>query len=59
MQVRFNNIHVLDYKPDAKKGDKRAAEQVFLQVLVLSKRTNISLRNFTCAYFDDANYYQF
>ena len=59
LQVRFNHIHVLDYKPDAKKGDRRAAEQVFLYALALSKRTNIPLKNFTCAYFDDRNYYQF
>ena len=59
LQVRFNQIHILDYKPDAKKGDKKAAEQVFLYALALSKRTNIPLENFTCAYFDDRNYYQF
>ncbi|UCE39159.1 MAG: PD-(D/E)XK nuclease family protein [Thermoplasmata archaeon] len=59
LQVRFNNIHVLDFKPGAKKGDRRAAEQVFLYALALSKRTNIPLDNFICAYFDDLNYYQF
>jgi len=59
LQVRFNQIHILDYKPDAKKGDRKAAEQVFLYALALSKRTNIPLKNFTCAYFDDRNYYQF
>ena len=59
LQVRFNHIHVLDYKPDAKKGDRKAAEQVFLYALALSKRTNIPLENFICAYFDDRNYYQF
>jgi transposase-like protein len=59
LQVRFNHIYVLDYKPEAKKGDRGAAEQVFLYALALSKRTNIPLENFTCAYFDDRNYYQF
>ena len=59
LQVRFNQIHVLDYKPDAKKTERRAAEQVFLYTLALSKRTNIPLENFTCAYFDERNYYQF
>lgn len=59
LQVRFNKIHVLDYKPDAKKEDRRAAEQVFLYTLALSKRTKIPLMSFACAYFDDKNYFQF
>jgi len=59
LQVRFDKIHVLDFKPEAKKEDKKAAEQVFLYTLALSKRTGIPLSNFTCAYFDDKNYYQF
>ena len=59
LQVRFNQIHVLDYKPDAKKSDRKAVEQVFLYALALTKRTNIPLENFTCAYFDERKYYQF
>ncbi|MEE9151613.1 MAG: PD-(D/E)XK nuclease family protein, partial [Thermoplasmata archaeon] len=59
LQVRFNQIHVLDYKSNAKKRDLKAAEQVFLYTLALSKRTKTPLKNFTCAYFDDRNYYQF
>lgn len=59
LQVRFNKIHVLDFKPDAKKEDLRNAEQVFLYTLALSKRTGIPLSAFTCAYFDDKNYFQF
>lgn len=59
LQVRFDRIHVLDFKPGAKKEDKRSAEQVFLYTLALSKRTSIPLSHFTCAYFDDENYFQF
>jgi ATP-dependent exoDNAse (exonuclease V) beta subunit len=59
LQVRFNQIHVLDYKPDAKKTDRKAAEQIFLYALALSKRTHVPLENFTCAYFDEESYYQF
>jgi transposase-like protein len=59
LQVRFNKIHVLDFKPDARKDDRRAAEQVFLYTLALSKRTKIPLSSFICAYFDDRNYFQF
>jgi transposase-like protein len=58
IQVRFNKIHILDYKPDAKKSDKAAAEQVFLYALALSKRTKIPFDKFICAYFDDKNYFQ-
>jgi len=59
IQVRFNNIHILDYKPDAKISDKAAAEQVFLYALALSKRTKIPLNKFICAYFDKNDYYEF
>ncbi len=59
LQVRFNKIHVLDFKPDAKKEDMHYAEQVFLYTLALSKRTGIPLSDFVCAYFDNMNYFQF
>ncbi len=59
LQVRWNKIHILDYKPDAKLSDKPTAEQLFLYALALSKRTKISLNKFTCAYFDENYYYQF
>ena len=29
LQVRFNKIHILDYKPDSKKNDKKATNQLF------------------------------
>ena len=59
LQVRWNKVHILDYKPDAKLSDKPAAEQLFLYALALTKRTKIPLNKFTCAYFDDKNYFQF
>ena len=59
LQVRFNKIHILDYKPDAKRSDKTAAEQIFLYALALSKRTKIPMSKFICAFFNDRNYYQF
>jgi ATP-dependent exoDNAse (exonuclease V) beta subunit len=58
IQVRFNNIHILDYKPDAKINDKAGADQLFLYAMALSKRTKIPLDRFKCAYFDDKNYFQ-
>jgi ATP-dependent exoDNAse (exonuclease V) beta subunit len=59
LQVRFNRIHILDYKPDANRSDKAAGEQVFLYALALSKRTKLPLNKFMCAYFNDRNYFQF
>ena len=59
LQIRFNKIHILDYKPDAKRTDKTAAKQIFLYALALSKRTHIPMKNFICAYFDEKNYFQF
>ena len=60
MQLKFGNIYVLDYKPDA---DKEKREKVVSQLLVyaiaLSKRTGIFLRNFRCGWFDEKNYYEF
>jgi len=59
LQVRWDKIHILDYKLDAKRNDKATADQVFLYALALSKRTKIPLDKFICAYFDKNNYYQF
>ena len=59
LQVSWNKVHVLDYKPVARLSDKPAAEQLFLYALALAKRTKIPLNKFTCAYFDDINYFQF
>jgi hypothetical protein len=58
IQQRFEKIHILDYKPDAKKSDKTSAEQLFLYALGLNKRTGIPLRRIVCAYFDENNYFQ-
>jgi len=58
LQQRFTKIHILDYKPDAKKTDKTATEQLFLYELAFSKRTGIPLRKIICAYFDENNYFQ-
>jgi ATP-dependent exoDNAse (exonuclease V) beta subunit len=58
LQQRFTKIHILDYKPEAKKSDKTTADQLFLYALALSKRTKIPMRNIICAYFDENNYFQ-
>ena len=58
LQVRFNKIHILDYKPNANKNDKATIDQLFLYALALSKRINIPISKIDSAYFDDKNYYQ-
>lgn len=58
LQMRRGQIHILDYKPDAA-FDRSTQIQLLLYAFSLSKRTKISLHNFTCAYFDEHNYFQF
>ena len=57
VQARFGLIYVLDYKPEAEKVD--AVSQLFTYALALSVRTDIWLRNFRCAWFDEKVYYEF
>lgn len=58
LQLRFNKIHILDYKPETEK-EKQAQSQVYLYALALSQLTKIPLNKFVCAYFDEKNYYEF
>jgi transposase-like protein len=59
LQVRFNKIHILDYKPEISQTEKAAVEQLFLYALALAKRIKIPLYKFSCAYFNEDSYYQF
>jgi len=58
LQLRFNKIHILDYKPEAEK-EKHAQSQVYLYAKALSEITKIPLKYFVCAYFDEKNYFEF
>jgi len=58
LQQRFTKIHILDYKPDAKRNDKATIDQLFLYSLALSKRISIPLRKIVAAFFDENNYFQ-
>lgn len=49
--VSKDKIWIWDYKPRAHK-EKFAATQVYFYALMLSKRTNINLKNFRCGFFD-------
>src|SRR6266542_4321371 len=57
LQVRGRRVWILDYKPDARK-EKYAKYQIYLYARVFSIRTNIPLRRFTMAYFDDKDYFE-
>ncbi|MGA1826465.1 MAG: PD-(D/E)XK nuclease family protein [bacterium] len=57
LQVRNGAIHILDYKPNAKK--KNPIEQLTLYALMLSRLTGLRLYQFKCAWFDHEVYYEF
>lgn len=58
LQVRNGYLHVLDYKPEARK-EKHAHVQLTIYALALSRRANLPLKNFKCAWFDDKDYFEF
>lgn len=58
LQIRNNKIHILDYKPEAKK-EKKAVKQLTIYTLALASRTKLALKYFKCAWFDEKNYFEF
>lgn len=57
LQIRNGVIHIMDYKPSAKKA--KPIEQLTIYALALSRLTTLKLYNFKCAWFDKDNYYEF
>lgn len=57
LQIRNGLIHILDYKPGARKV--RPIEQLITYALALSRATGIRLNHFKCAWFDDEDYFEF
>jgi transposase-like protein len=57
LQIRYGLIHILDYKPGAKKI--KPIDQLTIYALALSHLTGIPLYHFKCAWFDDAHYFDF
>jgi hypothetical protein len=57
LQIRYGMIHILDYKPAAKK--LKPIEQLTIYALALSRLTGIPLYHFKCAWFDDEHYFDF
>lgn len=58
LQIRNGYLHILDYKPNAKK-EKHAHVQLTIYALALSRRTKLPLKNFKCAWFDEHDYFEF
>ena len=47
-------VHIMDYKPGAKKVD-----QLTIYALALSRLPALRLFHFKCAWFDEENYFEF
>ena len=57
LQIRNGCIHILDYKPNA--DQQKPVEQLTLYALALSRKLNLQLSHFKCAWFDDKDYFEF
>ncbi|MBI4647519.1 MAG: PD-(D/E)XK nuclease family protein [Bacteroidia bacterium] len=57
VQIRNGMIHILDYKPSAKK--EKPIDQLTIYALALSRLTSLRLYHFKCAWFDEDDYYEF
>lgn len=57
IQIRNGAIHILDYKPSARKA--KPVDQLTIYALALSRLTGIRLFNFKCAWFDKEDYFEF
>lgn len=58
LQIRWDKVWILDYKPDAKFNPVKSLHQIYLYKLALSKRTGIPMENIRAAYFDDRDYFE-
>jgi ATP-dependent exoDNAse (exonuclease V) beta subunit len=57
IQIRNGQVHLLDYKPDAAK--EKPIEQLTWYALAMCRLTGLRLYDFTCAWFDDKDFFQF
>jgi hypothetical protein len=58
LQLRDGYLQILDYKPEARK-EKHAHVQLTIYALALARRTNLPLKYFKCAWFDEKDYFEF
>ncbi len=57
LQIRNGAIHIMDYKPSAKK--QKPVDQLTLYALALARLTGLRLFHFKCAWFDKDDYFEF
>ena len=57
LQIRNGHIHILDYKPEAKK-EAHAHVQLTIYALALARRTALPLKFFKCGWFDERDYFE-
>jgi len=57
LQIRNGAIHILDYKPSARK--ERPVDQLTLYALALARLTGLRLFHFKCGWFDEEDYFEF
>ena len=57
LQLRNGLVHILDYKPNAKR--EKPFAQLTLYALALSRLTGLRLLDFKCAWFDQDDYFEF
>lgn len=57
IQLRNGIIHIMDFKPSAKKY--KPIEQLTIYALALSRLTSLRMFNFKCAWFDEDDYFEF
>ena len=59
LQIRNGLIHILDYKPNSNLNQERTIQQLTIYALALSRKLNLELKQFKCAFFDENNYFEF
>lgn len=57
LQIRNGAIHIMDFKPSARKA--KPVAQLMIYALALSRLTALRLYHFKCAWFDAHDYYEF
>jgi ATP-dependent exoDNAse (exonuclease V) beta subunit len=57
LQIRHGAVHILDYKPNAR--SEKPIAQLMVYALALSRRTDLRLFDFVCAWFDEHHYFEF
>jgi len=60
LQVKFGNVWIMDYKPDAEKEKfEKVVSQLYHYALALSFRAGVPLDSIRCAWFDAAKVFSF